>query len=93
MRTVEARAFRVRGRVQGVGFRWWVHRAAIRLGLAGTVRNEADGSVAVTAWGDAATLAELEELLGKGPVGARVDAVERLADPAPPAPGDFSIAR
>lgn len=87
------RAYRVRGRVQGVGFRWWLQRAASRLAVVGWVRNEADGSVAVAAWGTNEALADLEELLGKGPAGARVDAVERLADPAPPAPGGFSIAR
>ena len=87
------RAYRVRGRVQGVGFRWWVQRVAARLGLAGTVRNEADGSVTVEVWGGAGELQTMEAELGKGPVGARVDAVERLADPASPEPADFSIAR
>jgi len=89
----EARAYRVRGRVQGVGFRWWTQRAAARLGLRGTVRNEADGSVVVEAWGNADRLAELERLLGSGPPGARVDGLERLSAPGAPAPADFSITR
>ena len=90
---MEGRAYRIRGRVQGVGFRWWVQRAASRMGLKGAVRNEPDGSVRVVAWGSEGQLRELEKELGKGPMGARVDAVERLADPTPPAPGNFSIER
>ena len=86
-------AYRVRGRVQGVGFRWWAQRTAVRLGLAGTVRNEADGSVKVEAWGTPEAIRALEAELGKGPVGARVEAVERLPDPAPSAPREFTIAR
>ncbi len=46
----------VHGNVQGVGYRHFVSRAARRLGLAGFVRNESDGSVAVLAEGDAETL-------------------------------------
>jgi acylphosphatase len=89
----EARAFRVRGRVQGVGFRWWTQRAASRLGLRGMVWNDGDGSVVVEAWGKSASLSELERLLASGPPGARVDALERLAPPAGADPGDFTIAR
>lgn len=89
----EGRAYRVRGRVQGVGFRWWAHRAAVRLGLRGTVRNEADGSVKVEAWGEAGPLAELERMLAAGPMGARVDAVDRLDPPALPEPAEFTIER
>ena len=92
-RPSDACAYRVRGRVQGVGFRWWTQRAAKRLGLAGTVRNEADGSVVVEAWGPPGRLTELERLLGSGPPGARVDALEKMPPPASGPPGDFSIAR
>ena len=90
---MEGRAWRVSGRVQGVGFRWWAQRAASRLGIVGTVRNQADGSVEVTAWAEAGRLAELEGLLRKGPAGARVEALERLAPPASPAPAGFTIER
>jgi len=48
---VEARRFLVRGRVQGVGFRWFVEREAHILGIAGWVRNNHDGSVEVLAQG------------------------------------------
>jgi acylphosphatase len=46
-KAIEARRFVVRGRVQGVGFRWFVEREAHILGIAGWVRNNADGSVEV----------------------------------------------
>jgi acylphosphatase len=69
----------VHGRVQGVGFRWFVQRAARRLGLAGWVANQPDGSVRVRAAGPAAELERLTEALRSGPPGARVErlAVER----------------
>ena len=87
------RGYRVRGRVQGVGFRWWTVREAKALDLNGTVRNERDGSVRVEVWGAEAALAELERRLWEGPPGAQVEAVEVL----PPLPGarpdGFSIER
>jgi len=63
-----ARRFLVRGRVQGVGFRWFVEREAHMLRLAGWVRNNADGAVEVLAQGTSEQLAAL-----------RRDAKERLA--------------
>jgi acylphosphatase len=71
-------AFRVTGRVQGVGFRWWARAQAAALGLTGTVRNAADGSVEVQARGPDHALAELERLLGEGPLHAQVSAVDRV---------------
>ena len=65
--------FLVKGRVQGVGFRWFVHREASELDLRGWVRNTEDGDVEVVASGDAADLAELRASLRKGPRGSRVD--------------------
>jgi acylphosphatase len=65
--------FLVKGRVQGVGFRWFVHREASELDLRGWVRNTEDGDVEVVAAGDMADLAELRESLRKGPRGSRVD--------------------
>jgi acylphosphatase len=65
----------VKGRVQGVGFRWFVHREAAALELSGWVRNTEDGHVEVLAEGDAQTLAELGRALRKGSRGSRVDAV------------------
>jgi len=67
----------VRGRVQGVGFRWFVMREATRLKLTGHVRNLPNGDVEVCAQGAVAALAALERALTAGPVGARVEHVEK----------------
>lgn len=74
----EARHFVVRGRVQGVGFRWFVEREAHILGIAGWVRNNADGSVEVLAQGTRDQLLGLRSRLREGPRAARVDEVEEL---------------
>ncbi|HKW47864.1 MAG TPA: acylphosphatase [Gemmatimonadaceae bacterium] len=66
----------VRGRVQGVGFRWFVRERARALGLTGWVRNTQDGAVEVLAVGNDDALQRLRGLLGSGPSGARVSAVE-----------------
>jgi len=76
-----ARLFRVHGRVQGVGFRWFAERVADNLGLAGYVRNLHDGAVEVYAIGAEQGLDELRQNLERGPMGARVTAVEE--SPAP----------
>jgi acylphosphatase len=65
----------VKGRVQGVGFRWFVQREAAELGLRGWVRNADDGHVEIIAAGEADILAELKTELHKGSRGSRVDAV------------------
>ena len=75
-KAVEARRFVVRGRVQGVGFRWFVEREAHILSIAGWVRNNADGSVEVLAQGTRDQLSGLRSRLRAGPRAARVDAVE-----------------
>jgi acylphosphatase len=66
----------VRGRVQGVGYRFFVLRLANDLGLDGWVSNEADGSVRVRAEGPTNTLGALLDGLRVGPSGARVDDVD-----------------
>jgi acylphosphatase len=65
--------FLIQGRVQGVGFRWYVHREASQLDLRGWVRNTEDGDVEVVASGEPAELAELRASLRRGPRGSRVD--------------------
>jgi acylphosphatase len=67
--------FLVQGRVQGVGFRWFVEREAGELGLRGWVRNTEEGDVEVVAAGEAADLDELRSSLHRGPRGSRVDRV------------------
>jgi acylphosphatase len=68
--------FVVKGRVQGVGFRWFVHREAGALGLKGWVRNTDAGEVEVLASGPEEKLAELREVLHRGSRGSRVDSVK-----------------
>lgn len=75
-KSIEARRFLVRGRVQGVGFRWFVEREAQMLSIAGWVRNNADGTVEVLAQGTSHQLSGLHSRLRQGPRAARVDSVE-----------------
>ncbi len=75
-KSLQAKRFVVRGRVQGVGFRWFVEREAHLLGIAGWVRNNHDGSVEVLAQGTRDQLLGLHSRLREGPRAARVDAVE-----------------
>ncbi len=84
-KAAQARRYVVRGRVQGVGFRWFVEAEAHRLGIAGWVRNNADGSVEVLAVGTRDQLAGLRSSLREGPRAARVDDVEEFE--ARPVPG------
>jgi acylphosphatase len=70
------RRYVVSGEVQGVGFRWFVHRHAARLRLSGWAQNLPDGRVEVVASGPEDALEELEELLRQGPSRADVSALE-----------------
>ena len=73
--------FLIQGRVQGVGFRWFVQREASELDLRGWVRNTEEGEVEVVASGSAEDLAKLRSILRRGPRGSRVDhLVERYLD-------------
>ena len=76
-----AHRYLVHGRVQGVGFRWFVFREAQRLGLRGFCGNLPDGTVEVVADGEDAALSQLERSLERGPPGARVLRVEKLDVP------------
>lgn len=71
--------FLVQGRVQGVGYRYFVQREADVLGLTGFVRNLPDGNVEVVAEGGEPALAQLEARLREGPSFARVSSVGRSA--------------
>ena len=85
--------FQVRGRVQGVGFRWFVHREAAALNLRGWVRNTEEGDVEVMASGTADELDSLRSRLHQGPRGSRVDQVleDRLPDTEAQDLGAFRI--
>jgi len=73
-----ARRWFVRGRVQGVGFRYFAQRAASELGLTGYARNLDDGRVEVYAAGAEEQLSELAGRLHRGPRWAEVHGVEEL---------------
>jgi acylphosphatase len=83
----------VRGRVQGVGFRWFVRETARRLDLAGWVKNLADGSVEVAAEGCDTAIAKLRGELERGPDGAHVESVDDLSDNGDSLLKPFSILR
>lgn len=85
---------RVVGKVQGVGFRWFVRERAVALGVAGWVRNISSGEVEVAASGDSSKLAILEAVVARGPDGANVTAVHRVTPPGgTPYPSPFRIER
>ena len=89
--TIEARTFLVRGRVQGVGYRWFVEREAHMLKIAGWVRNNPDSTVEVFAQGTREQLAGLHGRLREGPRASRVDEVEVTEAEATPGLSSFQI--
>lgn len=78
MKAEQARRWLIAGRVQGVGFRYFVQRRAMELGLTGWARNLDDGRVEVYAAGGAAQLSDLAAALNMGPSMAEVRSVEEL---------------
>ncbi len=77
VRTVHVR---IEGRVQGVGYRAWTHRAALEAGLTGWVRNRPDGSVEAVFQGAHADVARMIEDCRSGPDGSVVSCVEVLGE-------------
>jgi acylphosphatase len=89
MSTADTRtlALRVHGRVQGVWFRGWTVEQASALGLAGWVRNRADGTVEILARGPAAAVEDLARRCHDGPPAARVTRVDRAPSSEVPGAG------
>jgi acylphosphatase len=79
--------------VQGVGFRWFVNQIARELGVAGWVRNCADGTVEVAAEGEDRSIGVLRARLAKGPPGAVVRSVDDAGPVSEPLVKPFTIAR
>ena len=71
-----ARRFRVSGRVQGVGFRFFTYEVARIEGVSGWVANLADGRVEVWVEGDADAVERVERRIRRGPPAARVETVD-----------------
>ncbi|HLW79651.1 MAG TPA: acylphosphatase [Terriglobia bacterium] len=71
-----AKKYRIAGRVQGVGYRFFAEREAHRLGLTGYVKNCGDGSVEAYAVGDEASLHQFKHSLAEGPRSARVTSID-----------------
>lgn len=87
------RGFRVTGRVQGVGFRWFTTTAARELGVRGSVKNLRDGAVEIVAEGPAAAVETLARRIAQGPPGARVAAVEEVESDLPVSGDGFRTVR
>jgi acylphosphatase len=71
-----ARHVVIKGRVQGVGFRYWTEQQALICGLEGFVRNRRDGSVEALFCGPAKSVAKILQACSQGPPGSRVASVE-----------------
>ena len=84
---IRAKHFLVRGRVQGVGFRWFTQRAAVRLKIHGYVRNLPRGEVEVYAQAEESQIADFKQELSRGPFGARVS---EIVEQDLPVSGDYS---
>ena len=72
---IQAKHFLVRGRVQGVGYRWFAQRAAQHLGVQGYARNLPGGEVEVRAQADENVLLNFKQELSRGPHAARVSEI------------------
>ena len=91
MRT--ARQYAISGRVQGVGFRYYIHDVATQEGVTGYVRNLPDGRVEAYVEGDEDAVLRVERALRSGPGGARVEHVEVNTAPPSGAFTSFQVTR
>jgi acylphosphatase len=87
----QAKRIVVHGRVQGVGFRYFVQHVGNRLGLTGNVRNCPDSTVEIFVEGSPKKIIEFIDEVEKGPALARVQAVDVVDVPVEGAYGSFSI--
>jgi acylphosphatase len=88
---IVARRFIIAGRVQGVGFRWFVKDVALREGVHGWVRNEPDGRVEALVEGELEAVTRLERAVRVGPRGARVATFNSYDEPPQGLRGPFEI--
>jgi len=88
---IVARRFTVSGRVQGVGFRWFVQELAALEGAAGWVANTPDGRVEALVQGDVDAIVRIERQIRRGPPAARVDDVDVVDEPASDRPPSFVV--
>jgi acylphosphatase len=86
-----ARRCVVTGRVQGVGFRFFVGESARQEGVRGWVRNLPDGRLEALFEGENEAVRRLEQKIRRGPPGARVDSVDVHEEPPSGARGEFEI--
>lgn len=86
-------AGRITGRVQGVGFRWFIQTEAERLALRGWVRNTPAGDVEFEAQGSPESIDEFQQRIRRGPPAARVSQVIALPPTPYELPDGFEIAR
>jgi len=76
-----ARKYKISGRVQGVGYRFFAERVANQLGITGYVKNGWDDTVEVYAIGDEVALEEFKRQLAEGPRSARVTSIQETHEP------------
>jgi len=90
---MSVKRYRVKGRVQGVGFRYFVYREAQTMGIDGWVRNRADGTVEALVDASDEDHARLSRRLEEGPRSSRVTAVEGVDEPGERVARGFDIRR
>ncbi len=88
---MEAHVLIVSGRVQGVGFRWFTEREALKRNIRGFVRNLEDGRVEILAQGEASALAGFVDAIRRGPPASRVERVHSSSVEVDPARSAFRI--